>query len=273
MKISVITACLNEQETIEATLISIANQSYKDIEHIVIDGCSTDNTIEIINKYKDKISNFISEPDCGIYDAMNKGIKLATGDFIFFLNANDTFYSNNTIEEVVKKLRSNSSAKILFGDIMNVTESKCTCIPRTYDNVKNIFFFLHENICHQCIFYHKSLFEELGCYSNNLKLYADWDFNVKCMVQNKKYVVYLPQIIANFQIGGISSNASSQTIVKQERKAIINKYYKNFRILIDLNNFFEKNYSTLYRLFVENLGLKKIYNKIVSKEKFRLNIN
>jgi len=204
---------------------------------------------------------------------MNKGIKLASGDFMFFLNADDSFFDNNVLGNVVNKLKENPNAKILFGDIMNITEDKGASLIKSYNNVKNIFFFLHENICHQCIFYHKSLFDELGEYSNDFKIYADWDFNVKCLVKNKKSVVYLPIIIANFQLGGISSNASAQIIMRREKKVIINKYYKKDKILIALNNFFEKNYTTLYRLFIENRIVEKLYKKITSKEIFQLNLN
>lgn len=273
MKISVITVCFNAEETIEETILSTKNQTYKNVEHIIIDGCSTDNTINIINNYKDNVVHFISEPDNGVYDAMNKGIKYATGDFIIFLNANDTFFDENVLDNVVKKLEQNPKAKILFGDIMNVTKDKGASLPKAYNNVKNIFFFIHENICHQCVFYHRSLFNELGDYSNDFKVYADWDFNVKCLVQNKKSVVYLPIKIANFQLGGISSNNSVQKIMKQERKAIINKYYKKFKFIIALNNFFQKNYAPLYSLFIDNYIIKRIYDKTLAIKDFQLNFN
>ena len=101
MKISVITVCYNEAATIEKTLESIFNQTYQNIEFIVIDGGSTDGTLDIIEKYKDKIAYFVSEPDEGIYNAMNKGIKASSGEVLYFLNANDTLYSDDVLETVV----------------------------------------------------------------------------------------------------------------------------------------------------------------------------
>ena len=97
MKISIITVVKNAEKTIENTILSVLNQTYKNIELIIIDGVSTDGTLDIINKYKDKISYFISEPDTGVYNAMNKGIKAATGDIFYFLNANDSLYDDKVL--------------------------------------------------------------------------------------------------------------------------------------------------------------------------------
>ena len=99
-KISVVTVCYNAVETIEKTILSVINKTYQNIEYIIIDGASTDGTVDIINRYRDKIAYFVSEPDKGIYDAMNKGINAATGDWISFMNAGDTFYCNKTIHRL-----------------------------------------------------------------------------------------------------------------------------------------------------------------------------
>src|SRR3989338_780018 len=102
MKVTIITVCKNAQDTIEETIKSVASQDYKDIEYLIIDGKSTDETLKIINKYKNKIDNIISEPDKGIYYAMNKGIKRSTGDLVYFLNSGDLFFDKNTVLNVVK---------------------------------------------------------------------------------------------------------------------------------------------------------------------------
>ncbi len=117
-KISVVTVCYNAVETIEKTILSVLNQTYSNVEYIIIDGVSTDGTIDIINKYRDRIAYFVSEPDKGIYDAMNKGIKAATGDWINFMNAGDVFYKNSTIDEVFCGNAYSEEIKVLYGDVV-----------------------------------------------------------------------------------------------------------------------------------------------------------
>lgn len=114
-KISVVTVCYNAVGTIEKTILSVINQTYPNIEYIIIDGASTDGTVDIINQYRDKIAYFVSEPDKGIYDAMNKGIKAATGDWINFMNSGDTFYDREVVTKVVKEL--DKDADVAFGDV------------------------------------------------------------------------------------------------------------------------------------------------------------
>lgn len=204
MKISIITVCLNAKETIEETFLSIFNQTYKNFELIVIDGSSTDGTLDVINKYKDEISYFISQPDNGIYDAMNKGIKVSTGDFIIFLNANDSFYNNQVLEKVAKILTNNPDVKFLFGDVTYILQDNIGT-QQTYKNMKNVFSIMFDNICHQSIFYHRSLFEQIGLYSEDFKIYSDWDFNIKCLAEKKVKTIYLPIIICKFKLGGTCS--------------------------------------------------------------------
>ena len=151
----------------------------------MIDGASTDGTLEILNKYQDKIAYFVSESDSGIYNAMNKGIKAATGDFLLFLNANDTFYCVDVLEKVSNALIENPDAKYLFGDVNYISEDGTQSEVQKYNEVKNDIYFVNRNICHQSIFYHTALFEELGEYPECYKIYADWEFNIKCLVKNK----------------------------------------------------------------------------------------
>lgn len=267
MKISIITVCLNAKNTIEKTLLSIFNQTFKDIEVIVIDGASKDRTLEIIDKYKDKISHFVSEPDNGIYDAMNKGIKLATGDFICFLNAGDTFYDNNILEKVAQKLIKNPECKFLFGDAEYISEKGSKVVR--YENMKNDFSIIFDNICHQSIFYHKSLFEQFGLYSDKYKIYADWDFNINCLAKNKVKAIYLQAIICKFQLGGTCSTPENKKICKKEKQLLIEKYYSEYKCFIAMNDFLRSNLGFIYKSF-----FKKITDKILAKDSSKnLNIS
>lgn len=277
MKISVIIACLNAQDTIENALASVFNQTYKDIELIVVDGASNDGTVEVINKYKEKISYFISEPDNGVYDAMNKGIKLSPGDFLIFLNADDVFYDNQVLEKVAKVLMENSEIEILFGDVEFISENGQSSRIQTYENVKSDFSFAFKNICHQCIFYHKDLFEKFGFYSEQFKIYADWDFNIRCitgLVKNKAKAVYLPIVISKFKLGGICSNQENRKICKRERNLLLKKYYPKFRFfrfLVFADNFFKKRFKIYTAL--KNTSFSQNFTKMFcSIEKHKLDI-
>lgn len=271
MKISIITVCLNAKDTIEETFKSIFNQTYEDVELIVVDGLSTDGTIDVIKKYKSKIAYFISESDKGIYDAMNKGVSLATGDFIFFLNANDTLYDNQTLEKVKNKLIENPTVKFLFGDIEVIYRNEQEPQIKTYTNIKNDFSLMFDNLCHQSIFYHKSLFEKYDLYSMQYKIYSDWDFNIRCLVKNKVEALYLPIVISKFDFTGISSDPNSQSIWEPERKMILKKYYPIFRLTVFVNNYLKKKYS-FYNKLKQTSVFTAFINLFCSQKKYQLNI-
>ncbi len=271
MKISIVTVCFNAKYTIEDTFLSIFNQTYKDIELIVIDGASTDGTLGIVEKYKDKISHFVSESDEGIYDAMNKGIKASTGDFIIFLNANDSFYDNEVLEKVARVLNENSDVKFLFGDVNYISEDKKTAQILTYEKITNDFAILTNNICHQSIFYHRSLFENFGFYSKDYKIYADWDFNIKCLVQNKVRSVYSPIIISKFQLGGACSNSNAMSFCKIDKKLLIDRYYNKYKFLIQTDSFFKVVFKPLF-CPLKRLLINPIVGLYASQQKYLLNV-
>lgn len=274
MKISIITVCLNVQETIEKTFLSVINQTYIDWEIVVIDGISTDGTLEIIEQYKENISYFISEPDTGIYNAMNKGIKAATGDYILFLNANDTLNDNNVLEHVAKALEKNPDTKFLFGDINYISEDGKESKIEKYDDVKNDIFFVNRNICHQSIFYHRSLFEEIGLYDEKTyRVYADWEFNIKCLVQNKVRCQYLPITIANFQLGGLSANKKMKALYKKEKALVIKRNFKEYFVINQINYFLKSLFGSVYKPILGSKPIKGFINKYASKEKWALNMS
>lgn len=216
MKISIITVCYNSSKTIEETLKSVKSQTYRDIEYIIVDGASTDSTMEIVNSYKDIVSKWVSEPDKGLYDAMNKGIKLATGDYIGIINADDTFSEDTVIERIAEFLKQ-ADVDASIGDIVQHKEDGK--IIRTYSarrwqpvNLKGGFM-----PPHPAIFFKKELFEKLGYYSLDFKIAADYELLIRYFIKYKIKWAYSGIITHNMLIGGVSSSGwSSYKKVSEE---------------------------------------------------------
>lgn len=278
MKISVITVCLNAKDSIEKTFESLTNQTYKNIEHIVIDGVSTDGTLDIINKYKDSISHFISEKDTGIYNAMNKGLKYLTGDIVYFLNATDSLHDEKVLEKVANEFEKHPDLELLWGDIEFTEVGK---EPRVHKNndvtIKNDF--LYNNPCHQSIFYKSELFKKYGNYDEDIKIFGDCDFNVRVLVTNNAKCKYIPEVIASFEIGGISTSSeeSDRLLHKADRLKVYNKNFKH-KFCYRANVFITKNFGTLKRIFEQSKVYDYLFNiadktsQIFFNERLSLNL-
>lgn len=195
MKISVVTVCYNAADTIEKTMLSVLNQTYHDIEYIIIDGGSTDGTVEIIRKYADRIAYWVSEPDKGIYDAMNKGIKVATGEYIYFLGADDLLCENVFFYIAPLLTRTHT---IYYGNVYMVNQKI------NYDGPFSRYKLAIHNICHQAILYHRSVYDE-RLYDVDYRLFADYVFNIQSWGDKRVKFVYLPFVIADFNDCGRSS--------------------------------------------------------------------
>lgn len=213
MKISIITVCYNTASTIEKTILSVINQSYKDLEYIIIDGNSKDGTVDVIKKYSKSIAYWVSEPDKGIYDAMNKGIKIATGDYICFMNAGDTFYNASTIMDVVKYINK-SNPDIIYGDTNFIYEwGEKIQKPEPIINLNNKMVF-----CHLSSIVKSQLIKE-QLFDTKYKISADYNFLYKQYKARKKFE-YIPICITNFDnVYGIST---MNYLLAKKENAIIN---------------------------------------------------
>ena len=230
MKISVVTVCYNSESVIERTIQSVVNQTFDDFEYIIIDGASTDKTLEIVDKYRDKISKIISEKDNGIYDAMNKGISNASGDYIMFLNADDTLLHETVLKLVSEKMNDNKA--LYYGDLIFLEKSTGKLNNRKQNNVNNIYL-CGGMLFHPTIFASKKLFEKIGNFDTQYRIVADYDWIIRAMIQFKASCSYLDIPITIFADGeGASSNPKNQQRHKEERKKVQLKYFSPIYIAI-----------------------------------------
>lgn len=225
VKISVVTVVKNADNVIRRTIDSVLNQSYENVEYIVIDGCSTDSTKFIVQSYGKNI-RYICEPDDGIYDAMNKGINASTGDFLYFLNAGDTLYDQHVLKDVASVLNDSNYAGIdfFYGDVQFVTESGSKTRFLKYDPFP--FYYYADNCqCHQVCFYRRALFLIYGNYDTTFKVYGDQEFNARIVVGNQVGHMHVNRTIANYVEGGYSEKMLGTGINQIEKKRIKERYF------------------------------------------------
>lgn len=206
MKVSIITVSYNSAETIEETIQSVLSQDYTEIEYIIVDGKSTDHTTEIVSKYHDKISKFISEKDKGIYDALNKGIALATGDIVGLLHADDLYSSTTVISDVVKQITSSNAAAI-YADLNYVDRYNTTKVIRKWrsGNYKDGMFLKGWMPPHPTFFVKKTCYDTYGMFNLKLRSSADYELMLRFIHVNKIKISYLPKMIVNMRAGGQSN--------------------------------------------------------------------
>jgi glycosyltransferase involved in cell wall biosynthesis len=221
MRVTIITVCYNSERTIEKTIQSVINQTYQNIEYIIIDGKSTDQTVTIIKSYNKFISKWFSEIDCGLYDAINKGIIHSTGNLIGILHSDDIFFSNNVIEEIVK-FHSNNLIQASIGDILQVNRKGR--IVRKYssqnwDPAKLKFGFMPP---HPSIFIKKELYLKYGFYLTDFKISADFEFVTRLFLKNKITWDYSNITTTKMLIGGLSSSGigSYITVTREIAKSL-----------------------------------------------------
>lgn len=225
MKITLITVCRNAVSVIAETLDSVLAQTHPRIELIVIDGASTDGTVEILRGYEEKLRGhssvrmvLVSEPDKGIYDAMNKGLRLATGDVIGFVNAGDLLMAPDVITKVVSTFE-NSSADAVYGDIIMVDEKEIFKVHRTWlsghydrDNFRKGWM-----PPHVATFIKKSIYDRYGHFNTDLRIGADYEILLRFLYKHRITTVHLPEILVRFRLGGMS-NGNLKQILQANRE-------------------------------------------------------
>ncbi len=206
-KISIVTVSFNSEETIEETIRSVVDQDYPNLEYVIVDGKSTDGTMDIVNKYKDKISTIVSEKDDGIFDAFNKGVKLCTGDYIGIINSDDFFVDNKVISDIAKALET-SGADSAYADLVYVKWKDTNKITRYFKGgrYKKSNFRWGWMPPHPTFFVKREAYEKFGMFDIEKKISNDYELVLRFLYKHKLSTVYLPRVIIKMREGGNSSN-------------------------------------------------------------------
>jgi glycosyltransferase len=255
MKIVIITATFNCSDSILNCIESVVKQTYPKIEHIIVDGLSNDNTIELIKSVPNRVSKIISEPDSGVYDALNKGIKLDAGDVIGFLHADDVFASENTIAQIADVL-SNPHVDGIYGDLIFVNNDGR--IVRYWKSKQFNQKDLKKGWMppHPTLFLRKEVYEKLGLFNDRYKISGDYEFMLRLLTDSSIQLKYISGVITYMKLGGKSTGNLTDIIIKSfEDYKILKKYGFNFPLAI----LFMKNIRKIPQLFLCILNRNVLY--------------
>lgn len=227
MKISIITVCRNEENSIEKTIQSVVGQTYTNIEYIIVDGMSSDNTMSIIKAYQDKYRiSVVSEKDAGIYDAMNKGLSMATGDYIYFINAGDYLVSTNIIKKVVSMISKNK-ADIYYGKVYK--EARGRYVLDDEENGGIIPLLSGAMPCHQGVFASRDAFYN-NMFDIRYRIRADYNWILKCKKRGEKFCkIDIP--VCRFNASGFSGRIKQKAKFEEETKCALKENYPFLSIL------------------------------------------
>lgn len=230
--ITVITVVYNGAKTLEQTIQSVINQTHKNIEYIIVDGGSTDDTLDIIKQYQDQIDLWVSEPDKGLYDAMNKGVKKAKGEIIGMINSDD-WYESNTVELIVEAFKKNPEKKIFHGDRFDILENGTKRLRKFHPSrFKFLYYGMTYN--HPSMFVHRDEYQS-HLYNINLKSHSDYQFVLESYLNNPHSFLYIPEPITNYRLDGVSANMhwweSSKAVNKIRKECGFSLYKRIFAFL------------------------------------------
>jgi len=213
-KLTVITVNLNNANGLLRTIHSVLSQTFSNIQFIVIDGVSTDGSVDIIKSNESKIDYWISEKDSGVYSAMNKGILKAKGEYLIFLNSGDSFIDNDIVRRVFAE---NNTSDIIYG------HAETPVGIRRYPEKLDISFLARKSLNHQATFISKNLFDTIGLYDEKNRFESDWEFFMRAILINKCSTYCFNHVISFFEMGGLSSNPKFNEIKYKEKKEVIRR--------------------------------------------------
>jgi glycosyltransferase involved in cell wall biosynthesis len=258
-KVSIITVSYNSVRTIADTIDSVLAQTYPNIEYLIIDGLSTDGTADVIRSYSAGISKFISEPDMGIYDAINKGIRLSTGDIVGLLHSNDFFYDKDVIEKVAQTF-SGSDIIALYGDVQFVDSENISRIVRYYSskNFKPNKFKFGFMPAHPSFYVKKDMFEKLGYYKTDYKIAADFELLLRYLLIHQIKFKYLEMPFISMRTGGVSNNSIRSNYVLNKEIA---RACKENGIKTNFFFIYSKYFNKIFEFSGKRIGRREISEK------------
>ena len=251
MKLSVITINYNNRDGLRKTIESVVNQTCRDFEYIIIDGGSTDGSVDVIKQYADKIDYWVSEPDKGIYNAMNKGIAVAHGEYLNFMNSGDCFYESTVVENVLPNL---CSADFYVGNIYVDNNGQLSLLNSSFVNHNLLNQIIFSGIPHQATFIRKETFDKFGYYREDLKIVSDFDHFYKAIMLNNADIQPMNIAIVIYDNSGISSNYQ---LTQTERLLCLDKY----PLQKELYLFYRENYEIMTDIKSTKIGyfLMRVY--------------
>ncbi|GAB3195616.1 glycosyltransferase involved in cell wall biosynthesis [Pontibacter aydingkolensis] len=263
MKISIITINYNNALGLEKTIVSILSQKCINYQYIIIDGESIDGSVDIIRKYQNDVCYWKSEPDNGIYNAMNKGIFAAKGDYILFLNSGDTLDNENTLNTIASTLKGED---IIYGDLIIKEDEKSW--RKSYPDKLTFKFFLKESLPHPATFIKKDLFNRIGLYNESFKIVSDWEFFLLAINKFNCSYKHVPFIVSHFTLDGISSKEEFRAVRIKESEEVFSLHFPTFvedyKDLHDVTLEVEKITSSKLFLFQKKLFQFVSYFKLLN---------
>ena len=270
-KLSIITINYNNLEGLKRTVESVVNQTWKEFEYIVIDGGSTDGSAAYIESQSEHFDYWVSEKDTGIYNAMNKGIKVATGEYLLFLNSGDELID---IEALNKNHFHLEEMDLIYFDINVISDT--TSFIKKYPKFLSFTFLYDDTIHHQSTFIRKSLFNKIGYYDEKLKIVSDWKFFIVALIKENASYKYINATFSNYYLDGISSRVD----YTEERKQVLTGFFSGFLLeyeeLLEKRDLINKNrYKMLNEIEKSKIGAKivsaffRLYIFLFSKKKIK----
>ena len=230
MRLSIVTINRNNAAGLERTMQSVSSQTYKDLEYVIVDGASTDGSVDVIKKYEPQFAHikWVSESDKGIYNAMNKGIRMASGEFVMILNSADTLYSPSVVEEMLQALSGSKGVRILLGNIVK-DGVKRRHKKKVKDDAKKLspvdssmFTFYFSSIPHDAAFIKKDIFDEFGYYDEGMKICSDWKLFLDVVELGGVIPMYVDIDVVLFDMNGISeSGGINADVIREERRSYL----------------------------------------------------
>lgn len=250
--LSIITINFNNVQGLKKTISSVISQTWKHYEFIIIDGGSTDGSKEVISSFSKNLNYCVSEKDAGIYDAMNKGILQAKGEYLLFLNSGDTLESTHSLTTILPLIDTQKDIIACYCQLEN--DNKVVKVPQQIQ----FSSFWYKSICHQAVFIKRELFQKIGLYNASLKITADWEFFVKAFFLHNASYQAVPKTLSVIESGGLSSSQSGYEQAQIERKQVYENLFSGF-----MNDYIQLGEYTNSRIHRIIKGIKKIIRKFI----------